>query len=419
MASPKSPARVIQTTRYVPPPQNLPILGKMDPRDITFIGETNYADALEEKRFIFGIKKEDRRRHVYIAGKSGSGKTKLLESMVRQDIKGGHCMIIIDTQGGLADEVQNSEGISSERLVHLDLRKDTNTWNPLESVPVSARHETAENIVELISGMAEGSWNAELEYLARMSVLALFDLPGVTLGDMRSLLLENSLRERAASSSTDSMVRRFWAEEYSSWRERYESTAILPMQNIWSKLLGVPGLQTILSSASGSFRMDEIIRGEKILLVVLPASRIGPIPASFGVGLILGALKAALSITHPPVGRDAYLYVDELFGSGGGAYERLLPIARQGGLATVVSHQYGAQMSQKPLTAILGAVGTVILFRLSGEDANRLRTELGSVFEAKDILSLGLGEYYIKLLIDGEASEPFSARTLRIQSSPR
>ena len=210
----------IQIIKYAPPPPELPVLGDIDPREVCFIGRTNYAAALEEKRYVFGIKRIDRRRHLYIVGKSGVGKSKLQELMIRQDITHGFGVCVIDPHGELIDDILDFIPEDRKQDVCIIDPSDSDfpvSFNPLANVDPSFKHQLTQGLIEVLKKQFGANWTPRLEHVFRFTTLALLDYPHATMRGMISMLTDRNYRQKVVEYIEDDMVKRFWAIEFADW----------------------------------------------------------------------------------------------------------------------------------------------------------------------------------------------------------
>lgn len=410
----------IQTIKYAPPPPNLPTLGKADPSQTVFIGRTNYVAALEEKRFVFGINQNDRRRHIYIVGKSGVGKSKLEEVMIRQDIAYGRGVCVIDPYGELVEEILDFIPKNRVNDVCVFNPEDSGfpvSFNPFAKVDPTFKHQFAQSIVEILQKQFGNDWNPRIEHVIRFSVLALLDCKNETMRGMIRILIDQDYREKVIENISDDMVRHFWKEEYEEWSKKYDSEVVIPIVNKLWQFLSNPMLANIFGQKENKIDIEKIMNDKKILLINLAKGKIGDEMSSFLGGLFMLKIKqAGMSRAKLNVGErgDFYLYIDEFNNIITDTFENILSESRKYGINLTVAHQYVGQLSQKIEQAVLGNIGTIILFRVGGDDATKLRPEFAPIFDVKDMINLGTGEFYIKMIIDGESYDPFSSETLEV-----
>lgn len=414
----------IQTVKYSPPPPNLPTLGKVDPSQVVFIGRTNYVAALEEKRFVFGINQNDRRRHVYIVGKSGVGKSKLEEVMIRQDIAYGRGVCVIDPYGELVEEVLKFIPKNRINDVCIFNPEDTDfpmSFNPFANVESTFRHQFTQSIVEILQKQFGDDWSPRIEHVIRFSVLALLDYKNSNMRGMIRILIDKEFREKVINSISDDMVRHFWKEEFEEWAKKFDADVIIPIVNKLWQFLSNPMLVNIFGQKENKIDFEKIMNNKKIILINLAKDKIGDENASFLGALFMTKIKQAgmaRSKLSPENKSDFYLYIDEFNNIVTDAFENVLSESRKYGINLTIAHQYVGQLSQKIEQAVLGNIGTIILFRVGGDDATKLRSEFSPIFDIKDMINLGIGEFYIKMIINGESYDPFSSETLEVLPSP-
>ncbi len=414
----------IQIIKYTPPPPDLPIYGSIKPEDVCFIGRTNYVAALEEKRFIFGIKRVDRRRHMYIIGKSGVGKSKFLELLIRQDIAHGYGMCLIDPHGETIDDVLPF--IPEERIGDVCIidPSDVNhpvSFNPLANVDPNFKHQLTQGLIEVMEKQFGANWTPRLEHVFRFTTLALLDYPHATMRGMISMLTDRNYRQKVVEHIEDDMVKRFWAIEFADWSEKFDTDAIIPLVNKLGQFLSDPMLRNIFGQKQNKVNLEELINNKKLIFINLSKGKIGEENSSFFGSMFITKIKQAgmaRANLEKEKRNDFYLYVDEFQNLVTDTFESILSEARKYGLALTVAHQYVGQLLPKVQAAVLGNVGTIVIFRVGGDDAQKLRPEMAPLLEAKDMLNLGMQEFYIKMTIDGNTSDPFSAETLRVLPPP-
>ena len=414
----------IQIVKYAPPPPALPIYGQINPEKVTFIGRTNYSTGLEEKKFIFGIKRSDRRRHIYIIGKTGVGKSKLLEVMARQDIAYGYGMCLIDPHGDVINALLDfipENRINDVVLINPSDRKYPFSFNPLQKVHPEFKHQLTQDLIEVIKKQFGANWTPRLEHVFRFTALALLDYPEATMRGMISMLTDRNYRQRVIEFIEDEMVRRFWAIEFADWSEKFDAEAIIPLVNKLGQFLSNPLLRNIFGQKENKIDLEKIINQNKIILVNLSKGLLGEENSSFLGSMIITKIKQAgmARAAIPEEKRqDFYLYVDEFHNVVTDTFENLLSEARKYGICLTVAHQYMGQLTPWVRSAVLGNSGVIIVFRVGGEDAVILKPEMAPVFDVKDMINLGTQEFYIKMTIDGETYDPFSAETLKVLSPP-
>ncbi len=409
----------IQTIKSAPPPDDLPILGKADPAEISFIGRTNYVAALEEKRYIFGIKRADRRRHLYIIGKSGTGKSKLLEILARQDIAYGYGLCFLDSDGDIVKSLlEFTPKRRLDDLVWIDPGDAAHpvAWNPLADVPPEFRYQLAQGVVEIMEKYFTGHWTLRLDHVLRFALLALLEYPAASMSGLIAILTDKAYRDLVVPHIKNDIIKRFFSLEFDDWSEKFHSDTVAPLVNKLHQFLGDPILGKIFSNSENKINLGDFIKNKKIILVNLAKGRIGEEAVGFFGSLFILKLKQAGMAGSAG---DHYIYMDDFPPLATRTFEHLLADSRKYGFALTISHQYMSQISPAIRANIFGNVSSLIIFRVGGADAEILEPELSPVFKAKDMINLGRQEFYIKMIIDGQSYDPFSAETLKLLPTPK
>ena len=414
----------LHIAKYAPPPPELPVYQQVDPREVSFIGRTNYEAPLESKKYIFGIKRKDRKRHVYVVGKSGVGKSKSLELLVRQDIAYGEGLCFIDPHGDVIETILDF--IPEERMDDVVLIDPSDTewpisFNPLQKVPQELKHQMAQGLIEVMEKQFGANWTPRLEHVFRFTTLALLDYPEATMRGMISMLTDRPYRQKVIEHITDDMVKRFFAVEFADWSEKFDTDAIIPLVNKLGQFLSMPMLRNIFAQKENKINFEEIMNGGKILLINLSKGKLGDENSSFFGSMFITKIHQAglaRSKISEEKRRDFYFYVDEFHNLVTATFMHLFAEARKYGINLTVAHQYTAQLIPEVLATVLGNVANLMVFRVGGDDAAKLETEMTPIFKAKDMINLGMQEFYIKETIDGETYDPFSAETLAVLPPP-
>lgn len=413
----------VRIIKYAPPPSDLPIYGSVDTKETCFFGRTNYESEFESKKYIFGIKRNDRRRHLYIIGKSGVGKTKLLELLLRQDIIYGHGLCLMDPHGDVIESMLDFIPENRIKDVVVIDPSDTNwpaSFNPIKNVAPEMKHQVTQGLIEVMEKQFGANWTPRLEHVFRFTCLALLDYPGATMRGMISILTDRNYRQKVVEYIEDEMVKRFWAIEFADWSEKFDTEAIIPLVNKLGQFLSNPLLRYIFGQQENKIDIEKIMNERKILLINLSKGKLGEENSSFFgsmfVTKIYQAGMARASIREEER-KDFYLYVDEFQNVVTDTFMNILSESRKYGLSLVMAHQYRAQLQPQILATILGNVATTVVFRMGGDDAFAMEKEMTPVFKAKDMINLGMREFYIKMTVDGGVADPFSAETLKIMPS--
>jgi len=384
---------------------------------INFFGITNFRDT--QRRF--GIKEDDRRRHFYVVGKTGMGKTEMLKNMAVQDIQGGNGVGFVDPHGEAAEELL--QYIPTERI------KDVVYFNPadmdypiafnvMENVEPEHRHLMASGLMSVFKKVWPDVWSARMEYILNNTVLALLEYPGATLLGINRMLVDADYRAKVIDKVSDPVVKAFWVQEYARYTQRYEIEATAAIQNKVGQFVSNPLIRNIVGQTRSSFNMRELMDQKKILILNLSKGRIGEDNSRLlGAMLITKIQLAAMSRVDIPENerQDFFLYIDEFQNFASDSFVNILSEARKYRLCLILSHQYISQLDENESRvrgAVFGNVGTIISFRVGAEDAEFLEKEFTPEFLALDFVNLGKYSIYAKLMIDGIAGRPFSAQTL-------
>ena len=410
----------VKIIKYASPPSDLPIYGQVDPAKVCFFGRTNYESEFESKRYVFGIKNIDRKRHIYILGKSGIGKTKLLELFIRQDITYNRGLCLIDFYGELIDNLLDFVPENRIKDVVLVDPSDTNWpiyFNPLKDVPSDIRHQFAQWLTEIIKKQFNANWNIRIEHIFRFICLALLDYPFATMEGMILMMTDENYRRKVIEYIKDDTVRHFWEIEFIEWLKKFEIEAIIPLVNKLNRFFSDPSLKNIFKQQENKIDLNKIIDEQKILLINLYRGRLGESNANFFGSLITAKIYQVLMSKKSIKNKNRdnfYLYINDFHNMVTEFFDNFLTDAKNYNLCLTLAHQYLAQLPSEIPAVITGNVATIIVFRLSSEDAFIFEKEMAPVFKAKDMINLGMQEFYIKMTIDGGTADPFSAETLKI-----
>lgn len=385
-------------------------------QDVSVFAVANFRD----QETPFGIRQADRRSHMYVIGKTGTGKSTLLEMLIRQDILAGRGLALLDPHGDLVERVL--EQIPEERqndLIYFDAPNTAQPlgFNPLEPVSPAKRPLAAAGLLDVFKKMWADSWGPRLEHILRNALLALFDYPQATLADVLKLLDDPRFRKMVADNTSNSQVRDFWLNEYAKYPARFKIEAIAPIQNKVGAFLSNPVLNRILTQERSSFKLRRVMDEGKIMLVNLAKGRLGEDTSGLLGSLLVSRFGlAALSRSDIPEEdrRDFFLYLDEFHSFTTLSLTTMLSELRKYRTSLILANQYLSQLDQKIQDAILGNVGTIISFRIGVADAEILAKEYYPEISVNDLVSLPNYHIYLKLMIDGNVSRPFSARTLRL-----
>lgn len=383
----------------------------LHPSAVTVFAETNFRN----QRRKFGIKVDDRRRHMYAVGKTGMGKSTLLENMVVADIRAGNGVALVDPHGDLAEKVLNY--IPNERVNDVIYFNPSDTqypiaFNILETIGPDYKHLVAYGLVGVFKKIWADSWGPRMEYIMTNTILALLDYPGSTLLGLMRMLVDKGYRKKVLAKITDPVVKTFWADEFANYSEKFRTEAIAPIQNKVGQFLSSSIIRNIVGQSKSTIEMRKIMDERKILIMNLAKGRIGEEnSALLGAMMITKLQIAAMSRVDIPEEerKDFYLYVDEFQNFATDSFAGILSEARKYRLCLIMAHQYFEQLNDVVKAAVFGNVGTLIVFRVGATDAAELELEFAPQFLPTDIVNLKKYTFCIRLMVDGVATEPFSA----------
>lgn len=382
--------------------------------EITFLGEANFRNARRQ----FGIKIDDRRRHVYAIGKTGMGKSTFLESMVIQDIYNNRGLALVDPHGDLVEKVLKF--IPSNRINDVIYFNPSDidfpiAFNVLEKVDPQYRHLVASGLVGVFKKIWAESWGPRLEYLLRNAILALLDYQDATLLGIPRMLVDNNFRKKVVAKVQDPVVKAFWVDEFSKYNQAFLTEAISPIQNKVGQFLSSSLIRNIVGQVISTIDLRKVMDEGKILLLNLSKGRIGEDnSALLGAMMITKLQLAAMSRVDiaEHTRKDFYLYVDEFQNFATESFANILSEARKYRLNLIIAHQYIEQLGEVVKPAVFGNVGTMVVFRVGAADAEELLKEFEPYYTEEHLVNLPKYNFYIKLMIDGVSSIPFSANNM-------
>ncbi|MCK5285777.1 MAG: type IV secretion system DNA-binding domain-containing protein [Candidatus Pacebacteria bacterium] len=389
-----------------------------DLNPITYFAEADRRN----KRTPFGIKASDRTRHVYVIGKTGMGKSTMLENMAVQDIKEGNGICFIDPHGQSVKKFLDY--IPEERIEDVIYFAPFDVDNPIsfnvmEDVGSDKRHLVAQGLLSAFKKIwGEETFSDRMEHITNNTLLALLEYPGSTMLGMTKIFTDAKYRKKVVDNITDPSVKSFWTDEFAGWDERYRKDAYAAILNKVGQFTSNPLIRNIIGQKKSSFSFRDIIDNKKILLVNLSIGQVGEANADLlGSMLTTKIYLAAMSRADVSTEELAklpnfYLYIDEFQNLANDSFADILSQARKYKLNLTIAHQYVEQMPDVVRAAVFGNVGTMIAFRVGATDAEQLEKEFSPEFTADDLVNLGFAQIYLRLMIDGIGSTPFSAKTL-------
>jgi hypothetical protein len=403
--------------RKAEPPQDLP---KKGDKDVSLFGVTNYHNNFE----IFGIKRADRKRHLYCVGKSGSGKSKLLELLIKEDLDAGKGVGVLDPHGDLVDNCM--EFVPKHRIkdvVYFDPAdiEFPISFNPLENVDEAYKMQVTLGFIQIFKKLFGTNWSDRLEHVLRYTVLALLDSPNTTVLSILKMLTDKNYRQNIVSRIKDSVVKNFWVSEFAGWSEKFDAEAITPLLNKVGQFVATNMIRNIIGQPENKINIREIMDNEKILFMKVSKGLLGEENSSLLGSMIITKLyQAAMSRADEKeeFRKDFYFYVDEFQNFATETFAEILSEARKYKLNLTIAHQYMGQVSDLVKKTVFGNVGSIVSFRVGADDANHLAGEYNPIFKERDIINLGVREFYCKMSVDGEIREAFSGRTLTVPKCP-
>jgi len=394
-----------------------------DPEKITFFAKTD----ARGQQVPFGIKAKDRQRHMYVIGKTGMGKSTLLENMAAQDLQSGEGMAFIDPHGSaievLLDYVPEDRLDDVVYFAPFDMENPI-AFNIMEDVGIDKRHLVVSGLMSTFKKIWVDAWSARMEYILTNALLALIEYPDTTLLSVNRMLADKKYRDEVVANVKDPAVKAYWVDEFASYTERFAAEALPAIQNKIGQFTGNPLIRNIIGQPKSSFDVREMMDNKKILLINLSKGLVGETNADLiGSMLITKIYLAAMSRAELPPAQmkqmpNFYFYVDEFQSFANATFANILSEARKYHLNLIIAHQYVQQMEEEIRDAVFGNVGTTISFRVGPFDAEVLETVFAPEFEATDLVNLGFAQIYLSLMIDGVGSRPFSAVTLPPVATP-
>lgn len=388
-----------------------------DPDKINFFAKTD----ARGQQIAFGIKAKDRQRHMYVVGKTGMGKSTLLENMAAQDIQSGEGMAFIDPHGSAAETLLDY--VPEHRIndviyfAPFDMANPI-SFNVMEDVGIDKRHLVVSGLMSTFKKIWVDAWSARMEYILTNALLALIEYPDTTLLSVNRLFSDKAYRTQVVNYIKDPAVKAFWTEEFANYTDRFAAEALPAIQNKIGQFTGNPLIRNIIGQPHSSFDIRDIMDNKKILIMNLSKGLVGETNANLlGSMLTTRIYLAAMSRADIPVEKmktmpNFYFYVDEFQSFANSTFANILSEARKYHLNLIIAHQYIEQMEEEVRSAVFGNVGTTIAFRVGPFDAEVLETVFTPRFVAADLVNLGFAQIYLTLMIDGIGSQPFSAVTL-------
>ncbi len=386
-------------------------------KDITYFAETDFRN----KKTPFGIKASDRTRHMYVIGKTGMGKSTLLENLAVQDIQNGNGITFIDPHGKSAELLLDY--VPKERIKDViyfaphDVEHPI-SFNVMEDVGKDQRHLVANGLMASFKKIWPDVWSARMEYISMNIILALLEYPGSTLLGINRMLSDKDYRKKVVANITDPSVKSFWVNEFAKYSDKIMVEAGSSIQNKFGQFSSNPLIRNIIGQTKSSFNLRSVMDNKKIFIANLSKGRMGEINTNLIGGMLITKIylaamsRANVSDTELKKLPNFYTYVDEFQSFVNDSFSDILSEARKYKLNLIIAHQYIEQMPETVRNAVFGNVGTTIAFRVGPFDAEVLEKIFAPKFTAEDIVNLGFAQIYLTLMIDGVGSHPFSAKTI-------
>lgn len=362
----------------------------------------------------FGIKASDRLFHQYIIGQTGTGKSTLLLQMMRQDIENGQGFCLIDPHGDLSRSIAS---ICPHAIYWQPADEDCRYgYNPLTMVRSSYRYLVAAGLIDTLKKQWRDAWGARMEHLLRFALLALLEYPNSTLADIMPIFLNRSFRESVIAAVADDQVREFWNVEFPKMNYKTAADGVAPIANKLGAFLAHPAVRESLCAPEKPLRFRKIMDDGDILIVNLAKGQLGVDIANILGGMIVSTIALAAysrQALAEEERRPFFLYIDEFHAFTTAAFSDMLSELRKYKLGLALAHQHTSQIDNDIFEAILGNVGTLMAFRVGATDAGILAKQFAAdIPQSRDLINLANYELFVKLMIDGQQSKPFSAQTL-------
>ncbi len=415
----ETPNIAYTSTKVGEPPALLPTLANTAPSDLSLFGSTTF----RQGDIKFGIKRKDRERHLYIIGKSGVGKSFMLNLLTLSDIYQNEGFAVVDPHGDYAQDIMKfipQNRIKDVIYINPDDAQYPVAFNPMEYADENRRNNIASEIVGVLKKMFGDSWGPRLEHILRFTLLALLETPGTTMLGITRMLTDKSYRKMIVDNVTDPVVKAFWVTEFASWNDKFASEAVQPVLNKVGAFTAVPLIRNIIGQPKSSFNIRKAMDEGKIIIVNLSRGKIGEDNAAILGSLIITKIQldamSRADVADIEARRPFYLYVDEFQNFATESFAVILSEARKYGLRLTVANQYISQMPDEVRDAVFGNVGSMITFRVGADDADYLSKYFAPVFEPIDLVNLDKQNIYVSMSIDGQTSNPFSAKSLNLPS---
>lgn len=361
---------------------------------------------------------DDRRRHLYVIGKTGTGKSQLLEELVIQDIKAGKGLAVIDPHGDLIDGILSR--IPAERAEDVIYFDPSDTERPmglnmLEAETEEQKHFVVTSIVGLMYKLYDpqktGIIGPRFEHAVRNAMLTVMSEPGSTFIEVVRILTDSNFVQELLPKVQDPIIRRYWTDQIAQTADFHKSEVLDYIVSKFGRFVTNKLMRNIIGQSQSSFNFRKVMDEGKILLVNLSKGKLGEENSNF-LGLILVPRILIAAMSRQDVAedkrRDFYLYVDEFQNFATPDFAQILSEARKYRLSLTVANQFIGQMEEEVKNAVFGNVGTLITFRVGVTDANYLQHEYQPTFNEIDLINIDKYNAYVKTIVHNEPVKPFS-----------
>jgi len=384
------------------------------PTEGLFLGKSDYRGI---SRDVY-ISDEDRQRHMYIIGKTGTGKTEFLKSMMRQDIEAGRGLCFIDPHGDGAEDMLNF--IPPERAEDVIYFRPSDTDRPmglnlLEAKTEDQKHFVASFVINMMYKLFDpyktGIVGPRFEHTVRNAMLTAMSVEGSTFVELMRILTDPKFVQELLPHVQDPVVRRFWTDQIAQTSDFHKSETLDYITSKFGRFVTNRMVRNIIGQSASSFNFREVMDQGKILLINLSKGELGEENSSFlGLILIPRLLMAAMSRADIPEDqrRDFYFYVDEFQNFATPDFAQILSEARKYHLNLIVANQFIGQIEDEIKNAIFGNVGTTITYRVGVDDANYLARQFTPTFSEEDLQNIEKYHVYVKTLVHNEPVTQFS-----------
>lgn len=395
-----------------------------NPERVTYFAATD----ARGKHIPFGIKSKDRDRHMYVIGKTGMGKSNVLENMAIQDIRNGEGFAFLDPHGSAVEKLLKY--IPEDRIKDVVYFAPFDMDNPIafnvmEDVGYDKRHLVVSGLMATFKKIWEDAWSARMEYILTNTLLALLEYPDATLLGVNRMYTDKEYRQKVVDNVKDPVVKDFWVKEFANYGDRYTQEATPAIQNKIGQFTGNPLIRNIIGQSESSFDIRTMMDEKKILIINLSKGLIGEtnmrlLGSMLTTRIFLAAMsRAGESPSELQKLPHFYFYVDEFQNFANETFAEILSESRKYKLNLIITNQYIEQMEEEVRDAVFGNVGTTVVFRVGPFDAEVLEPIFFPRFLKEDIMSLGFAQVYMTLMIDGVGSAPFSAVTIPPIEAPK